>query len=299
MEKKLVVWWASFALLVSLSLCAGGLDFSQPTDSLHLADLMCPSEAIRRWGEQEQETLGELFALRGVIAPNPCWKPANDALRRCTELARGVAEHNTMPWGDTLRSAFGPERLAEGDAFEHTMQVLDAAASQTYADFDERCFFLYVALCHDLGKAVCDGYGHAAQGVPCARALLRRIGMPKQLCKRICQMVRHHAAPEQIARREVGLLRAIGDCAATVSPGARWDAGYEFGGCRREVQAVTRADCKTLADSLGEGVTVADLLRFAHFDFCGCSATGEPLSDETFLELELFALRARQAGVLD
>lgn len=69
----------------------------------------------------------------------------------------------------------------EGDAFEHTMQVLDAAAALT-----SREEVRFSALVHDVGKALTPRnkwpahHGHESAGVPLVRKLCERLKLPSQ-----------------------------------------------------------------------------------------------------------------------
>lgn len=98
----------------------------------------------------------------------------------------------------------------EGDVFEHSMQVLDAAAQQVHycENALEQRQLLYAALCHDMGKpstTVWDqnrwrSQGHAEAGVPVARAFLKRITREKDLIKGVLALVEHHMAPGEYVR---------------------------------------------------------------------------------------------------
>lgn len=74
-----------------------------------------------------------------------------------------------------------PEHHPEGDAFEHSMQVLDAMARMT-----KDPVLRWVAVVHDLGKGVTPKellprhHGHEKAGVPLVEALGRRIRLPKR-----------------------------------------------------------------------------------------------------------------------
>jgi len=94
----------------------------------------------------------------------------------------------------------------EGDVFQHTLHVLDAAAEIAERDQlmdDQRAILLFAALCHDLGKPVttaagADGRirspGHAQAGVEITEKLLRRIGCPRALVAQVAPLVREHMA---------------------------------------------------------------------------------------------------------
>jgi len=75
-----------------------------------------------------------------------------------------------------------PEKYhPEGDAFEHTMQVLVAMSKLT-----DRVELLYSALVHDLGKAVTpkellpNHHGHEDEGVPLVKELSEALGVPNK-----------------------------------------------------------------------------------------------------------------------
>ncbi len=80
----------------------------------------------------------------------------------------------------------------EGDAFTHTMMVLDAAHTQ---GGDQTC--LYAALLHDLGKGVTPDsilpqhIGHEINGVPLVEIFLNRFGISKNAAF-ILNFTQHH-----------------------------------------------------------------------------------------------------------
>lgn len=94
----------------------------------------------------------------------------------------------------------------EGDVFEHTMQVLDAAAeiSNRLSSDEERLILLYSALCHDLGKAVAStidkngkitSHGHEIEGVTIAERFLKRFCRNKEIIAAVKKLVRNHMYP--------------------------------------------------------------------------------------------------------
>lgn len=101
----------------------------------------------------------------------------------------------------------------EGDVFEHTMQALDAAAVQEYADTPEKLLVMYAALCHDLGKKVAmqregdriHNYGHEQASVPLARTLMHRITTNKSLIHDVCVLVQYHMQPGQLVKNNASL----------------------------------------------------------------------------------------------
>ena len=77
-----------------------------------------------------------------------------------------------------------PRFHPEGDAWIHTMQVLDEAAALRN-EAKEPLWFMLSALCHDLGKAVTTeekngvlhAYGHEKAGQPLTERFLRRVSL--------------------------------------------------------------------------------------------------------------------------
>ncbi len=96
----------------------------------------------------------------------------------------------------------------EGDVFEHTMLVLDAAAAlRGRAQWP--LGFMFAALCHDLGKAVCTeitpegkiiSYGHEVKGLPLAEGQMCRLTNQGRLIRYVRSMVELHMRPNMMAR---------------------------------------------------------------------------------------------------
>lgn len=95
----------------------------------------------------------------------------------------------------------------EGDAWTHTMMVIDEAAKRR----DKAAFplgFMLSALCHDYGKAVCteckDGSVHAlrheTEGLPLVKAFCERIAADNQLTEYVLNMTRLHMMPITAAK---------------------------------------------------------------------------------------------------
>lgn len=104
----------------------------------------------------------------------------------------------------TVETPQNPKWHPEGVVFEHTMQVLDAAAREELLPRSEKLVLMYAALCHDLGKVVTttirpDGrlssHGHEAESAPLTRALLKRFVGSKELIGKVEKLVRWHMAP--------------------------------------------------------------------------------------------------------
>ena len=96
----------------------------------------------------------------------------------------------------------------EGDAWTHTMQVLDeAAALRERAEVP--LGFMLAALCHDFGKAITteeiDGvyhaYGHETAGLPLTERFLSRLTGETRLKSYVGNMVLNHMRPNVTAAR--------------------------------------------------------------------------------------------------
>ncbi len=105
-----------------------------------------------------------------------------------------------------------PAYHAEGDVWNHTMMVLDAAAA--YRDRTENPYaFMLAALAHDVGKAVTttvDGdaihaYGHETAGLPIAERLLRRITREKSVIAYALELIEHHMKPYALAAADAAI----------------------------------------------------------------------------------------------
>lgn len=101
-----------------------------------------------------------------------------------------------------------PAYHPEGDVFEHTMLVVDCAASLREKAHNPLGFML-AALTHDLGKAVAtevreDGkvtaYGHELEGRPACRALMGRLTDDRALTDYVENMMWLHMRPNVLAK---------------------------------------------------------------------------------------------------
>lgn len=94
----------------------------------------------------------------------------------------------------------------EGDVWNHTMMVLDAAAK--YRDkADEPYGFMLTALVHDFGKTVTTeerngfhhAYGHETAGLPVIKKFLRRITNERKLIRYVLNLSELHMKPNTLA----------------------------------------------------------------------------------------------------
>ena len=122
-------------------------------------------------------------------------------LRECNQLNIWFKELE-----DLIGVPQNPKYHAEGDVWNHTMMVLDAAA-QLRAQAKEPLFFMMSALLHDVGKAVTtvkvDGiirsYNHEQKGIPLAQTALKRLSNERNLFRYVLNMVKLHMRPGALA----------------------------------------------------------------------------------------------------
>lgn len=165
-----------------------------------------------------------------------------------------------------------PRWHPEGNVFEHTMQVVDAAARSTDLPPERKLVLMYAALCHDLGKVVSTriengllrSHGHELESVPLARHMMRRLVGNKDLIRRVLLLVRYHMSPGSF-----------------IANGARQPA------------------YKRLAVALAPDLSLEFLSRLFDADLRGRNGDGHlPLSD-TMPAVEKFIACAVHAGVLN
>lgn len=124
-----------------------------------------------------------------------------EVLRKMNKLSPFFAELEAL-----IGVKQNPKYHTEGDAYTHTMMVLDAAAS--FRDkVNNKAAFMLAAMCHDLGKAVSTesqsgnyhAYGHEEQSVLLADSLLHRLTNEKALIKYVKNLTALHMKPNALA----------------------------------------------------------------------------------------------------
>ncbi|MBT4594561.1 CCA tRNA nucleotidyltransferase [bacterium] len=122
-----------------------------------------------------------------------------------------------------------PKCHPEGDAFEHTMQVLDVAGSLKIGNgitdvrsSQEKLWLTLSSLCHDVGKfsTVDEGlhtHGHEKEGVPVTKDLLNRFDFGEKLVKKVVCAVRNHMMPWALVFQNSG-AKAYKRLAARIHP---------------------------------------------------------------------------------
>lgn len=93
----------------------------------------------------------------------------------------------------------------EGDAWVHTMQVLDEAAA-LHTGAKQPLWFMLSALCHDMGKAVTTqeiggvlhAYEHEKLGLPLVQSFLGRLTRETKLTQYVLNMTELHMKPNML-----------------------------------------------------------------------------------------------------
>ena len=132
---------------------------------------------------------------------------------RCFEALREMGQ--LEPWLKEVAALIGVKQRAdchpEGDAWTHTMLVVDEAA-KLRDEAKNPTGLMLAALLHDVGKAVAmqekegviHAYGHETAGVPLAEDFLRRLTGEKALCRYVLNMVELHMKPNLYAAQNSG-----------------------------------------------------------------------------------------------
>ncbi len=119
-------------------------------------------------------------------------------------------------WFPELEALIGvpqnPKHHAEGDAWAHTMLVLDEAAALREG-VPQPLALMLAALTHDFGKALCteaiDGelhaYNHETQGLPRAERFLRRLTRETKLIELVLNLTELHMKPNALAAQRAGI----------------------------------------------------------------------------------------------
>jgi len=92
-----------------------------------------------------------------------------------------------------------PVHHPEGNAWNHTMLVIDYAAAEKHRSKDER-IFMWAVLLHDIGKPATTkirkgkitSYDHEKVGAAMAREFLEEFTTDEQFIKKVCALIRWH-----------------------------------------------------------------------------------------------------------
>ncbi|MBO7620073.1 MAG: HD domain-containing protein [Victivallales bacterium] len=131
--------------------------------------------------------------------------------------SKGLAFLRDCGWIDyypELKALIGckqePEWHPEGDVWEHTLRVLDAAATMRHYAETENLVLMLAALCHDFGKPLTTkvdergriiSHAHDEAGVAPAAAFIRRIWNKKELDD-VMPLVKRHMLPTMFIQND-------------------------------------------------------------------------------------------------
>jgi len=145
--------------------------------------------------------------LEKALTKSPKLSVFFDVLRKMNKLSPFFAELEAL-----IGIKQNPKYHTEGDAYTHTMMVIDAAAS--FRDkVNDKTAFMLAATCHDLGKAVSTeyesgnyhAYGHEKKSVALADTLLRRLTNEKAVIKYVKNLTALHMKPNALAGANASL----------------------------------------------------------------------------------------------
>lgn len=110
--------------------------------------------------------------------------------------------------GKLMKTEQNPKYHPEGNVWEHTMQVVDYAASYNHLSSNIRVF-MWASLLHDIGKGtttkIRDGkitsYDHDIAGARLAKTFLSTFTQDKPFINDVCKLVRWHMQPLFITKK--------------------------------------------------------------------------------------------------
>ncbi len=202
--------------------CYGGLDDLHARTLRHVDDCTFVEDPLRvlrcaqfaaRFGMQVDATTIEL-CRHMLLSHLPHERIAEETKKALLQARypsiyfRVLREMDQLgSWFSEVEALVGVEQNSrfhpEGDVFEHTMLVLDSAASlRNQARYP--LGLMVSALCHDMGKPQTtmrleDGrivsYGHEAAGIEPATAFVNRVFHEKRLKRYVVNMIKLHMQP--------------------------------------------------------------------------------------------------------
>jgi [protein-PII] uridylyltransferase len=163
-------------------------------------------DICRNWGRVAQ-TLSEMHEL-GLLGR---YLPEFGAL---TCLVQYDVYHRFSADQHSLLAVEHLEALAPGQSAE------SEGAALVFNEVEKPEILMLGMLLHDIGKG--KGHGHVAKGIPLARELTARLGLPAADAESVVFLVAHHLTMSHVAqRRDIDDPRTIADFAATVGDAQR------------------------------------------------------------------------------
>ncbi len=152
----------------------------------------------------------ELLSEKPNLTPERIWVEWEKWCTRAIAPSKGLEFLFQTGWieselFDLIGIEQDPTHHPEGDAFNHTLCVVDAMSdicNREQVTNEEKTILMLTALCHDLGKAVSTkwnekkqkwtAYNHQITGVPLAESFLTKINCPLKFRRPILTIVREH-----------------------------------------------------------------------------------------------------------
>jgi tRNA nucleotidyltransferase (CCA-adding enzyme) len=155
----------------------------------------------------------QLYAEADTLPKERVWGEWEKLLQKGTKPSAGMEALRDCGWIEQhpeLKALIDcpqdPQWHPEGDVWQHTLHVMDAAqqiAERDGVKGDDRSVLMLAALCHDLGKPSTtvqgeDGRirspGHNETGIEPSRQFMNRIGAPEKVIEQVLPLVREHMA---------------------------------------------------------------------------------------------------------
>jgi len=168
--------------------------------------MLCASESVRG-GELEREPAERIYeecslALCGSRSPSRFFEILSDL---------GALRH-ILPEVENLKGIEQPKHgHHEGDAFQHTMMVIDSASWRE----DNHPRIMWAALLHDIGKALTPReewpahHGHEKAGEPLVRQALGRLRAPRDVLNFAAVTCRQHMRAHKWCELRAGTILEI------------------------------------------------------------------------------------------
>jgi tRNA nucleotidyltransferase (CCA-adding enzyme) len=152
----------------------------------------------------------ELLSEKNTLTPERVWVEWEKWATKSRFPSMGIDFLVWVLWAETeitdlIEVQQDPTHHPEGDAFIHTLRVVDAAkeiCNRERLNEDETIILMLAALCHDFGKANTTffhekkqkwvAYNHQRTGIPLTESFLEKINCPQKYRRPILTLVYEH-----------------------------------------------------------------------------------------------------------